>query len=68
MTSYDTSDLINPDIINDDNNGNNKNKKKKEPINHYALADVLMDQNQYLSHRSKEIFIKLVVCIRVVVI
>ena len=70
VVSYDTSDLINPDDINnnknkndDNNNGNNNNnknnKKKKEPINHYALANVLMDQNQYLSHRSKEIFVKI---------
>ena len=55
VVSYDTSQLINDD--NNNNNGNNNKKKnKKESINHYALADVLMGQNQYLSHRSKEIF------------
>ena len=33
-------------------------KKTKSTIDHYALANVLMERNKYLSHRSKEIYVK----------
>ena len=55
IVSYDTADILKSSASNKDKKKNNK----KEPINHYALANVLMEQNQYLSHRSKEIFVKI---------